>query len=1329
MPPALYSPDDHHDACGVGFVASIRSRVSHAIVADGLAILERLDHRGALGADGQTGDGCGITVQVPDLFLSAVASEAGVDLPALGDYALGPVFLDADDAEAGREAVERVLREERLPLLWWREVPTRGEILGPIARQSEPVVAQVIVARPEGVDRGAEFERTLYLARRRMERALAALGGEHHVVGLSSRTTVYKGMLTPAQLAAFYPDLRDPRFRSALAMVHSRFSTNTLPQWPLAQPFRVLCHNGEINTVLGNRNGWRAREAAFASARFGRRLRDVLPTVRDDDSDSKSLDGALELLVHAGWSLPQAVMALVPEAWEHAPDMDAARRSFYEAFACAQEPWDGPATIQFTDGRMIGAVLDRNGLRPSRYVVTSDDRIVLASETGVLDLDPATIVEKGRLEPGKMLLVDLREGRIVSDEEVKSGLATRAPYGAWLERNLARLADLPDAAQPPEAPNGGLPLDARLRLYGYTQEDLGLLLPPLAHGKEALGSMGDDTPLAALSERPRLLFDRFRQRFAQVTNPPLDAIREAQVTSLITHLGETRNLLEPGPEMCRRLRLDQPILTPGDLARIRDLGERDPAFRTATLDATLAPGETLRQSVDRLVREAEAAVDRHATVLILSDSAADRERAPIPSLLAVGAVHHGLIRRGVRAFCEIVAETGEAREVHHMAALVGYGAAAICPTLLFDTVRQLAESGHVEPSPEDAVSQTIHALGKGLLKVLSKMGISTLRSYQGAQIFEALGLADEVVEACFAGTPSRIGGATFADLEAETRARLAGIGLDVGGRYQWRRGGERHSWGPEAIVRLQRAVRADENDETRYASYRAFADQVDDLSRRRSTLRSLLEFVPAETPTDEVEPWQEIVTRFKTGAMSYGSISREAHEALAVAMNRLGGKSNTGEGGETPARYHQKHPARSRIKQIASGRFGVTAEYLGTADEIQIKMAQGAKPGEGGQLPGFKVVGPIAETRHATPGVGLISPPPHHDIYSIEDLAQLIFDLKTVNPAARVSVKLVSEAGIGTIAAGVAKAGADTILVSGSDGGTGAAAQTSIAHAGLPWELGLAEVQQALLATGLRERVRLEVDGHLKTGRDVVVGALLGADEFGFATAPLVALGCVMMRKCHLNACPVGIATQDAALRAHFAGEPEHVVNYLHFVAEDVRGHLARLGLGSLKEARGRVDLLRAAPQAEALGLTLDTILAHIETPDLLKPFAASPQAGPVAPATHEQAHRAILDALDRGETYRASLPIRNTDRAFGTRISGALARRTVAGASGLADDTVEIDLSGSAGQSLGAFGAQGAGGGGGDYPGERGRRSGDRVYPSRQGGSLQTQHPRSHRG
>ena len=1291
MPRSLFSSADHHDACGVGFIATLTNRPAHDIVTRGLEILVRLDHRGAIGADGATGDGCGITVQLPDAFLSAVAEEAGVELPAQGDYALGMVFLPADAVAHGRAVIERILREERIPLLWWRDVPTEADVPGPIARQSQPAVVQIVVARPDGAERGAAFERALYLARRRVEREIG-LGDPFQVVAFSSRTTTYKGMLTPEQLAAFYPDLRDPRFKSALAMVHSRFSTNTLPQWPLAQPFRTLCHNGEINTVLGNRNAWRAREAAFFSSAFGRRLKEVLPTLQAGDSDSKSLDGALELLVHAGWPLPQAVMALVPEAWEHAPDMDPARRAFYEAFACALEPWDGPATLQFTDGEVIGAVLDRNGLRPSRYLVTSDGLVVLASETGVLDLDPATVIEKGRLQPGRMFLLDLGEGRIVPDAELKAGLATGHPYDAWLTRNLVRLDDLPEA-DAPETP-AEMDLEARLRLFGYTHEDLGLLIPPMMGGKEAIGSMGDDTPIAALSERPRLLFDRFRQRFAQVTNPPLDAIREELVTSLLTHLGEAQNVLEPGPEMCRRLRLEQPILTPADLARIRAFGEADPAFRTATLDATLGPDESLADATTRLATEAAEAIEGRATILIVSDAAATTGRAPIPSLLATGAVHHGLIRRGTRTFAEIVVETGEAREVHHMAALIGYGAAAICPTVLVEVVRHLAATGHVDASPESAVVYTVKALGQGLLKVLSKMGISTLRSYQGAQVFEALGLADEVVEAAFAGTPSRIGGATFADLEAEARDRLAAVdgALLVGGRYQWRRGGERHAWGPGAIVHLQKAVRAGASPDQRFASFAAFSAEVDDLSRRRSTLRSLLDLVEAETPADlaSVEPWTDIVTRFKTGAMSYGSISKEAHETLAVAMNRLGGKSNTGEGGEAPERHAASHPARSRIKQIASGRFGVTAEYLATADEIQIKMAQGAKPGEGGQLPGFKVVGDIAVTRHATPGVGLISPPPHHDIYSIEDLAQLIFDLKTVNPDARISVKLVSEAGIGTIAAGVAKAGADTILVAGSDGGTGAAVQTSIAHAGLPWELGLAEVQQALLATGLRERVRLEVDGHLKTGRDVVVGALLGADEFGFATAPLVAMGCIMMRKCHLNACPVGIATQDATLRSHFRGTAENVVEYFHAVAEETRGLLARLGLASLAEARGRVDLLRAADAAAEAGLDLEAVLSDVPTPALLQPFTGHSKAGPVSPAVRQQARRSILDALNAGERTEAALDVRNSDRAFGTRISGEIARRTVAGAPPLADDTVTVRARGSAGQSLGAFGAQG---------------------------------------
>ena len=1301
--PALYSPADHHDACGVGFVAHVQNTPSHRIVQHGLEILVRLDHRGATGADGSTGDGCGITVQMPDAFLRAACAEDDVELPAAGDYGVAQLFLPRHAAETGLRAVSEVLAAEGLPLLVWREVPTVRDVPGPIAQARQPDVVQAIVARPDGVARGDAFERALYVARRCIERACADLDDPFQVVSFSSRTIVYKGMLTPVQLGAFYPDLRDARFASALAMVHSRFSTNTLPQWPLAQPFRRLCHNGEINTVRGNRNAWRAREAQFASAALGDRLEDVLPALGASDSDSKSLDAALDLLVHAGWSLPQAILALVPEAWEHAPDMDPARRAFYEAFACALEPWDGPATLQFTDGRVIGAVLDRNGLRPSRYTVTRDGLVVLASETGVLDVDPADVVEKGRLEPGRILLVDLEAGRIVSDEEAKASVAATAPYAEWLHE----LVDLGDAGEAPSGRDGlpasglpasgtpPLPLDTRLRLFGYTHEDLDLLIRPLAdEGKEAIGSMGDDTPLAVLSERPRLLYDRFRQRFAQVTNPPLDAIREKGVTSLITHLGATANLLEPGPALCRRIRLHQPILTPDDLGRLRGLA--DPAFRTVTLDATLAPSESLEGAVTRLEAAAADAVADGATILVLSDRAADAERAPVPAVLAVGAVHQHLIRTGQRARCELVVESDEPREVHHVATLIGHGAAAVCPALLLDTVRHLAATGAVETTPEMAVTRTIAALGKGLLKVLSKMGISTLRSYQGAQVFEILGLATDVAERCFAGTPSRIGGAGWEALDADVRARHARAferdALDLGGRYRWRRGGERHAWNPASIVALQTAVRAGEPDRQGYASFAAFSAEVNDLSRRASTLRSLLDLAPVDpsVPADDVEAWTEIVPRFKTGAMSYGSISREAHETLAVAMNRLGGKSNTGEGGETPARYARAHPARSRIKQIASGRFGVTAEYLAGADELQIKMAQGAKPGEGGQLPGFKVVGAIAATRHATPGVGLISPPPHHDIYSIEDLAQLIFDLKTVNPDARVTVKLVSEAGIGTVAAGVAKAGADTILVSGSDGGTGAAAQTSIAHAGLPWELGLAEVQQALLSTGLRQRVRLEVDGHLKTGRDVVIGALLGADEFGFATAPLVALGCVMMRKCHLNACPVGIATQNKTLRGLFAGEPEHVVNYFHFVAEEVRATLAQLGLRSLEEARGRVDLLRASPAAEAHGLDLAPLLADASVPEVLQPFVHRDQGGPVSPAHRGHARADILGALDAGRTADVELAVCNADRAFGTRLSGDLARRVIAGGEPLPDGAVTVRASGSVGQSLGAFGAQG---------------------------------------
>ncbi|GIV57255.1 MAG: glutamate synthase [Rhodothermaceae bacterium] len=1282
-------------------ICTLTGEANHEIVRNALEILVNLDHRGACGCDGATGDGAGILFQIPHAFFSAEARVPG-GLPEPGDYAVGMAFLPAQPEQQAfcRRLVADAARAEGLPLLGWRRVPTRNEHLGAMARAAEPAVWQFFVARGDGVADRAAFERKLYVLRRVVEgiarRSGPVVRDAFHIASLSTRTVVYKGMLTPEQVAGYYPDLEDARMVSTMAMVHARFSTNTLPQWSLAQPFRYLCHNGEINTLRGNVNWMRAREAAFRDARFGDDLDRLLPVLTEGASDSASLDSALELLYHTGRSLPHAMMMLVPEAWEHHEAMDDDRRAFYAYHACLMEPWDGPATIPFTDGRYLGAVLDRNGLRPSRYTVTKDGLVLLASEAGVLPIDEARVATKGRLQPGRMFLVDLEERRLVSDEEIKAEVSRRRPYRVWLAENLRTLDALPPAQAPAEDEPAPL---WREKLFGYTLEDERILIAAMAlKGKEAIGSMGDDTPLAVLSDRPRLLYDYFRQLFAQVTNPPLDAIREELVTSLMTHLGASPNLFEETPAHARRLRLAQPILTDADLARIRQAG--DEALCTATLALTFdgsRGGAGLQAALTRLCAEAAEALRAGATILVLSDRTAGAVRLPIPALLATGAVHHHLIRQGLRMRCSLVVETGEAREVHHFCTLLGYGAQAVNPYLALAVARRLgAEEGL---GAAEAERRFIKAAGKGILKVMSKMGISTLQSYCGAQIFEAVGLGDEVIEAYFTGTPSRLGGVGLDVLAEEARRRHAaafppvelpyGQGLDAGGRYQWRRGGEHHQFFPLSIARLQHAVR-----EGRFETYEAYARLINEQTRRPGTLRGLLDFRTegvTPVPLDEVEPWTEIVKRFKTGAMSYGSISRETHETLAEAMNRLGGKSNTGEGGEDPERYDPAHPARSRIKQVASGRFGVTIDYLTSADEIQIKMAQGAKPGEGGQLPGEKVYPWIARTRHSTPYVGLISPPPHHDIYSIEDLAQLIHDLKNANPGARISVKLVSEVGVGTIAAGVAKGKADVILISGHDGGTGASPQTSIMHAGLPWELGLSETHQTLVRNGLRSRVRLECDGQLKTGRDVAIACLLGADEFGFATAPLVALGCIMMRKCHLNTCPVGIATQDPALRAKFSGEPEHVINYFHFVAEELRRIMAALGFRTVDEMVGRVDRLRVREGIDhwkARHLDFSAVLHRPRVPARLARFQAEAQDHGLDRALDHRLIERARPALERGERVTIETEIRNVHRTVGTLLSAEVSRRY--GPGGLPDDTIRIHARGAAGQSFAAFGARG---------------------------------------
>ena len=1325
------SPFAERDACGIGFVAHLDGTPAHAAVDDGLALLERLEHRGACGCDGTTGDGAGLLVQLPDAFFRRAD-----DVPALpprGRYAAGTLFLPPGDAlqQACRHAAEATLQSRGLGVLGWRRVPVRTGTLGPAAAQTEPAILQVF-AEPAPVASGTEtavdpaaFERRLYLARRVVKQAIRTqvpqAAGTVHIASLSSETIVYKGMLTAGQLRRYFPDLSDPHFASAFALVHARFSTNTLPRWSLAQPFRALCHNGEINTLRGNVNRMRARESRFDAHELGPELQRLGPLLDLSASDSSILDAAVDLLRRTGRSLPHALRMLVPPAWEHDGTLSPERRAFFRYHACLTEAWDGPAALAFADGRRVGALLDRNGLRPARYTVTTDDRVILASEAGALELDAATVAEQGRLGPGQMLVVDLNEHRLLTDRDVTGRLARRRPYRDWLDAHLATTADLPtassssvrglDLGENGRRLHGGVPgLGALHHAFGYSREDLRILLGPMARsGRPPVGSMGDDTPLAVLSNRPRLLYDHFRQLFAQVTNPPLDAIREAMVTSLDVYLGAEGSLLAETPAHARRLHLDDPILSPGDLQRLH--AWQAPSFRTATLNATFAPGDTLAGALHRLHADASRALDDGASLLVLSDARVGSARLPVPMLLAVASVHHHLIRDGRRTRCSLLADSFEPRETHHVCCLLGHGADAVCPRGAYATIRHLARGDARDgalngTSPDVALQRYRTALRKGILKVMSKMGLSTLQSYQGAQIFEAVGLADAVVDDHFTHTPRSLGGEGLGGIgldvvEERVRKRhAAGFGetslerpLDVGGRYQWRRGGEEHALTPTAIASLQHATRGTEASRRRY---RDFAAEVNRTGPRAHDLRGLLRLVDANghaLPIGEVEPWTSIVQRFKTGAMSYGSISDETHRTLAEAMNRLGGKSNTGEGGEHPERYADAHPARSRIKQVASGRFGVTLPYLASADEIQIKMAQGAKPGEGGQLPGEKVYPWIAEVRHSTPGVPLISPPPHHDIYSIEDLAQLIFDLKNAAPEARISVKLVSAAGVGTVAAGVAKAHADHILISGHSGGTGASPQTSIMHAGLPWETGIADAHQVLVEQGLRRRVSLEADGGLRTGRDVAVAALLGAEEFGFSTAPLISLGCIMMRKCHLNTCPVGIATQDPELREKFDGTPEQVVNYFYLVAEELREIMARLGMQTVDDMVGRTDRLRPDPAAAVRGLRLAPLLRRPTTPAVLQPFAAAT----------EQDH-GLGDALDHrlieeaepvlGASSAASakplaldVSITNRHRTVGTMLSRAIVDRF---GDDLPPGTLTLRCDGTAGQSFAAFGIAG---------------------------------------
>ncbi|MEE2768506.1 MAG: glutamate synthase large subunit [Actinomycetota bacterium] len=1326
MPAAqgLYQPGFEHDACGVNFVCHLRGEASHGIVDYGIAALCNLQHRGALGAEENTGDGAGILVQVPDLFYREIVD---FDLPDPGQYATGISFLPSNPAEAAEAELflESLASEEQLRVLGWRNVPTDDSSLGSAARAVQPVIRQVFLSSAtDPTAAGIDLDRLVYPFRKRADREFAQKPGPGTATGtpgmgsatqrhqriyfpsLSSRTVVYKGMFTTPQLAQFYPELTDPRFESAMVLVHSRFSTNTFPSWPLAHPYRMVAHNGEINTVQGNRNWMRAREALLASDLFPGDLERLFPICTPGASDTATFDEVLEFLTLGGVPLPEAVLMMIPEPWENHGEMTAERRAFYQFHAALMEPWDGPASIAFTDGTVIGAVLDRNGLRPSRYWVTDDDLVVMASEVGVLDIPSAKIVEKGRLQPGRMFLIDTDRGRIVRDQEIKDELIAAHPYGEWLDRNLVHLNDLPpgdrDISQEGNATQ-------RQQVFGYTHEELKLLVAPMAgDAKEAIGSMGTDTPVAVLAKRPRQIFDYFQQLFAQVTNPPLDGIREELITAVCMTIGSEGNLLSPGPDACRQIYLPHPVLTEEQLAALVGLNDGDTrgGFRTVILDARyhVAEGQAgLNAALDRLRRSASEAINDGANILVISDRGVTPTLAPIPSLLATGAVHHHLTREKSRTRAGIIVETGDAREVHHVALLLGYGAAAVCPYVVFEAVDSLASTGQFglssQLTPMQLREHFIAACDKGIRKVMSKMGISTVASYCGAQIFEAIGLGHDVVDDCFTGTVSRLDGVGYEVLAAEVAARhrlafphnpgeRAHRTLEVGGEYQWRREGEIHLFNPETVFRLQHATR-----EGRYDIFRDYTSLIDEQSHQLATLRGLFRFrtgMRDPIPLDQVEPVAEIVKRFATGAMSYGSISAEAHETLAIAMNRIGGKSNTGEGGEDSERFVPDTNGdlrRSAVKQVASGRFGVTSEYLVNADDLQIKMAQGAKPGEGGQLPGHKVYPWIAKTRHSTPGVGLISPPPHHDIYSIEDLAQLIHDLKNANPKARIHVKLVAEVGVGTVAAGVSKGHADVVLISGHDGGTGASPLTSIKHAGAPWELGLAETQQTLLLNNLRDRIVVQVDGQLKTGRDVVIAALLGADEFGFATAPLVVMGCVMMRVCHLDTCPVGVATQNPELRKKFTGRPEFVVNFFEFIAQEVRELLADLGFRTIEEAVGQaecLDVSSAVEQWKAAGLDLTPILHVPELPEGAIRHQATTQDHGLEHALDQHFIAQAAPALNDGTPIRIDTSIRNTNRTVGTLLGSELTRRY--GGTGLPDETIAINLDGSAGNSFGAF-------------------------------------------
>ncbi len=1309
LPPAqgLYSPAHEHDACGIGFVASIRGQKSHDIIEKGIQVLINLTHRGACGCDPETGDGAGVLIQIPHKFFARECATLGFKLPKPGEYGVGMTFLPVEKHQRLQceGILERIIRDEGLKVLGWRDTPVDGDAIGRVARGSQPYIQQIFVGRGKGMDEDA-FERKLYVVRKLAEFEIAESDIEDrhmfYVPSLSARTIVYKGLLLAPQIANFYGELSDPDVMSALCLVHQRFSTNTFPSWQLAHPYRYVAHNGEINTLKGNVAWMHARQSILESPLFGDDIKKLFPIIAPGGSDSANFDNAVELLFQAGRSLPHVMAMLIPEAWAGNPHMKREKLAFYEYHCSLMEPWDGPAAITFTDGRVIGATLDRNGLRPGRYVVTHDDLVVMASEAGVLDVAPERVKTKGRLQPGKMFLVDTVAGRIISDKEIKQRLAARQPYELWLKENQITMDQLPEPSRVHGSDHSTIL--SRQRAFGYTDEDLRMILEPMAtKGEEPVGSMGTDTPLACLSDRPQPLFNYFKQLFAQVTNPPIDPIREEMVMSLISYIGTERNILEETPANCHTLKLPHPILTNRDLEKLRRVSTGDLLAITLPALFRASEGEVgLKRALDQLCRQASLAVKSGYTLLILSDRGVDKDYAPIPSLLTLAAVHNLLVREETRTQVALIIESGEPREVMHFALLIGYGASAINPYLAMESLEDLAARGYLPDgiTAEQAVQKFIKAINKGLLKTFSKMGISTLQSYRGAQVFEAIGLNRELIDTYFSGTTSRLEGVGLDVLarEAQMKHEYAfqpitefDTELAVGGSYHFRVNGEYHLLNPTTISKLQHSVR-----DGNFKTFEEYTDEIDNQSRNLATLRSLMKIQQAEEPVplDEVEPAKEIVKRFTTGAMSFGSISKEAHETLAIAMNRIGGKSNTGEGGEDEERYKPDPDGnwrRSAVKQVASARFGVTANYLVNADELQIKMAQGAKPGEGGQLPGHKVDDVIARLRHSIPGVGLISPPPHHDIYSIEDLAQLIYDLKNVNPQARIAVKLVSEVGVGTVAAGVSKAHADVVLISGDTGGTGASPLSSIKHAGVPWELGLAETQQVLLLNDLRSRIKVQTDGKLQTGRDVVIAALLGAEEFGFATTPLITIGCIMLRKCHLNTCSVGIATQDPELRQKFQGQPEHVINFFFFIAEQVRQYMAQMGFRTVDEMVGRVDMLDTRPALEhwkARGIDLSAILYDPSVPSRVARHCVQSQDHGLQQALDHQMIANASAALETKTPVEMTLPIRNVHRTVGAMLSGQIARRY--GSEGLPDDTIRIHLNGSAGQSFGAFLAKG---------------------------------------